>query len=136
MNNHASELWDTYTDAEKVLWICEKIMGLEVVSEHQDLRRCQVGNYGPRFAIYEGKIFLRSPDVTARLWDPLNNVADAIEAERVLTCSNEEIKTKYTAALIAVLQIKDWKITPDAVLKLTQASGKVRSEAMFLTLNQ
>lgn len=135
MYRHASDLWDTYTDTEKVSWLCETVMKLEVVSELEDLRRCHAGDLGPRFAIYGGQIILRSPDATARNWDPLNNANDAIEAEKHFTESNEDLQLDYTTALTTLLQIEDWKLTPAAILKLTQASGQTRAEAMFLASN-
>ncbi|RRJ54944.1 hypothetical protein EHV15_35835 [Paenibacillus oralis] len=136
MYRHASALWETYTDTEKVSWICETVMKMEVVSEHEDLRRCRTGNMGPWFAIYGGQIIFRSPEGTSRSWDPLNNASDAIEAEKIFTNSNEEVQEKYTTALTMLLQIEDWKLTPTAILKLTQAPGGIRAEAMFMAVNQ
>ncbi|MGV2887545.1 hypothetical protein [Paenibacillus taichungensis] len=136
MNIQASASWDTYTDAEKVSWICETIMGLEVVSEHEDLRRCRARNFEPRYAIYGGEVILRSPVAPSRTFNPLNNVSDAIEAEREFTETNEDMQVNYTTALTMLLQIEDWKLTPAAMLKLIQAPAKVRAEAMFIAFNQ
>lgn len=130
-------LWDTFTETEKIAWICEKVIGLEIVSQQEDLRRRRYRDMSPRFAIYSGGQFiLRGSDGLTRSWNPLSNVNDALEAERTLINSNVEMKTRYCVALTTLLQIGDLELTPNTILKLTQASGQIRSEAMFLALNQ
>lgn len=130
-------LWDTFTDTEKIVWICEMVMGLEIVSQQEDLRRCRAGTTEPRFAIYTGGQFiLRGTDTLTRTWNPLSNMNDAIEAEKMFINANEERKLKYCMYLTSLLQIDDWVMTPDTILKLIQASPQIRSEALFLAVEE
>lgn len=131
--NEAAELWESYTDEEKIIWICETIMKLEVVLEHQDLKRCIEGDMGPRYAIYGGKFIFRSTDIQkSRPWNPLDNVDDALEVEKKFTDTNEESQIRYTTAITTILKIEGYKLTHTSILKLTQANGRDRCAALFM----
>lgn len=94
--------WDNLTNLERNAWVAKDVMGWEVISEHEDLKRKQSSDYKEGYGI----VALYGNHYTARTrgrsfqWNPVAEISAAWKMEEKVMGSH---RIRYAYALAEVL---------------------------------